>query len=73
MVGLFFLISALLTYYSSFVDLIVVLVLVGYFFLYGAIKSSNLYSLLGCYRSVVLIMSYDVVLLVLVLYSYGVI
>merc|ERR1712154_243458 len=45
-------------------------VLVGYFFLYGAIKSSNLYSLLGCYRSVVLILSYDVLLLILILCSY---
>jgi len=70
LVGLFFLVSALLTYYVNFVDLVVVLVLVGYFFLYGAIKSSNLYSLLGCYRSVVLMLSYDVLLLLLILHSY---
>lgn len=36
-------------------------------------KTLNLYSLLGSYRSVVLILSYDVVLLLLVLYSYGVV
>lgn len=69
-VGLLFLVAALLTYYVSFIDLLIVLVLVGYFFLYGAIKSSNLYSLLRCYRSVVLILSYDVVLLLLVIYGY---
>jgi len=70
-VGLIFLISALLMYYLFNVDIVIILVFVGYCFLYGAIKSSNLYSLLGSYRSVVLMLSYDVVLLLLVLYVYG--
>lgn len=70
-VGMMFLVSALLVYYVNFVDVLVMLVAVSYFFLYGAIKSSNLYSLLGCYRSVVLMLSYDVVLLLLILCSYG--
>lgn len=71
--GLVFLLFSLVVYYVSFLDIVVVLVLVGYSFLYGAIKSSNLYSLLGSYRYVVLLMSYDVVLLLLILYFYGVI
>lgn len=66
-----FLVIAIAVYYVQFVDVLIVLVLVGYFFLYGAIKSSNLYSLLGSYRSVLLMVSYDVVLLILILYVYG--
>lgn len=60
-------------YYVYFIDILIVLVIVRYFFLYGAIKSSNLYSLLRCYRSVVLMISYDVVLLLVVLLSYGIV
>jgi NADH:ubiquinone oxidoreductase subunit H len=70
-VGTGFLILSLLIYYVMYVDVLVVLVVVRYFFMYGAMKSSNLYSLLGCYRSVVLMLSYDVVLLLLILYCYG--
>lgn len=65
--------SSLSVYYVFFIDVLIILVVVGYSFLYGAIKSSNLYSLLGSYRSVVLLISYDVVLLLLVLHSYGVV
>lgn len=69
-VGLSFLFLAVYMYYVISIDILITLVIVSYCFLFGAIKSLNLYSLLGSYRSVILILSYDVVLLLLVIYSY---
>lgn len=54
-------------YYVYDVDVVILLVIVCYAFLFGALRSSNQYSLLGSYRAVVMIVSYDVVLLIVLL------
>jgi NADH:ubiquinone oxidoreductase subunit H len=62
-----FLLLSCSSYMVSYIELIIILSGLLYCFLYISINSNNLYSLLRSYRALVLMISYDVLLLLLLL------
>lgn len=63
--GVLFIVAGICAVYcDSTINLFIILIVLGYCFLLGVYSSSNLYSLLGRYRAVVVILAFDILIFI---------
>jgi NADH:ubiquinone oxidoreductase subunit H len=63
--GVLFIIAGICAVYcDSTINLFIILIVLGYCFLLGVYSSSNLYSLLGGYRAVIVMLAFDILIFV---------